>query len=118
MFNFIKRWWENRQLQEKELELLNQIEFQMTKKFYVIGHITAYTSWTDTGQKTHHSYILKENGNGVRKVDIISQNDYNCAYEHHMYTKLVAPWEKGVNFKYMPTFKEILEKSRDIARND
>jgi hypothetical protein len=117
MFKFIKKWWEARCLQAQEIELLEKIEFEMTKKFYVVGHITAHTRWTDIGTTTHHSYVLKENGNGVRKVDVISKNEHGCAYEHQMYTKLVAPWEKGVNFKNIPSFKEIFEKTKEVGTN-
>jgi hypothetical protein len=90
-------------------------------KYLVVAHIKASTrlvdDWGDPDMTVHHSYILKENGYGSRKVEIIRGDSFfkDLATKHNRYVNMVKPWELGVQFSGVPTHAEIADGGTAIS---
>jgi len=117
MFKFIQDIIDKHNMKQMEIEAAERLAFKRYKEYVVVGTLTAITNWTDIGTKTHHSYVLKENGDGHRKVEIIS-SDKTYAKKHSIYVKYVATWEQGVNFGNIPSFLEIYTNKKAAYFND
>ncbi len=74
------------------------------KKFRPIQGCPARINWTDTGGHDDISFILMENGNGERKIDISATSSIALSHAktHSLYVGTLFPWLKGLDIE-LPT---------------
>lgn len=119
MFKVFQKWYLRYKENETANKLQHDYEFNIHKKFVIVASLNASTDIIDDygyiDHTIYHSYVLKENVIGERKVEVTSGASKmysDTPYTHSLYIKYIAPWKLGVNNPDIPSAIEIMNNIR------